>query len=126
MTINGEDCSDIQVIADSFNYFFFSTIGERNERHIGKHNGSHFHDYLTNHTDCRFALQLINNNVTLRIIKKIKLSKSKGHDGVSSELLELINNNISNCITLIINITKQIITQQTTLVIHVSSIEHMI
>ena len=77
MTINGEDCSDIQVIADSFNYFF-STIGERNERHIGKHNGSHFHDYLTNHTDCRFALQLINNNVTFVLLKRLNFRKAKG------------------------------------------------
>ena len=102
MTINGEDCSDRQVIADNFNNFF-STIGESNEKNIRKHNGSHFQDYLTNHTDCHFAFHLINNNDTIRIIKKIKLSKSKGHDGVSTELLKLINNDISNCITLIIN-----------------------
>ena len=69
MTINGEDCSDRQVIADSFNDFF-STIGERSEQHIRKHNGSHFHDYLTSHTDCHFVFHLINNNDTLRIIKK--------------------------------------------------------
>ena len=102
MTINDEDCRYRQVIADSFNDFF-STIRERNEQHIRKHNGSHFHDYLTNHTECRFAFHLINNNDTLPIIKKIKVSKSKGHDGVASELLNLINNDISNCITLIIN-----------------------
>ena len=102
MTINGEDCSDRQVIADNFNDCF-STIRESNEKNIRKHNGSHFQDYLTNHTDCHFAFHLINNNDTIRIIKKIKLSKSKGHDGVSTELLKLINNDISNCITLIIN-----------------------
>ena len=31
MTINGEDCSDRQVLADNFNDFF-STIGESNEK----------------------------------------------------------------------------------------------
>ena len=46
MTINGEDCSDRQVIADNFNDFF-STIGESNKKNIRKHNGSHFQDYLT-------------------------------------------------------------------------------
>ena len=102
MTINGEDCSDRQVIADNFNDFF-STIGESNKKNIRKHDGSHFQDYSTNHTDCHFAFHLIYNNDTIRIIKKIKLSKSKGHDGVSTELLKLINNDISNCITLIIN-----------------------
>ena len=43
MTINGEDCSDRQVIADNFNDVF-STIGESNEKNIRKHNGSHFQD----------------------------------------------------------------------------------
>ena len=102
MTTNGQDCSDRQVIADSFNGFF-STIGESKEKNIRKHNESHFQDYLMNHTDCYFALHLINNTDTLPTIKRIKLSKSKGHDEVSTELLKLINNDISNCITLIIN-----------------------
>ena len=102
MTINGEGCSDRQVTADNFNDFF-STNGESNEKYIRKHNGSHFQDYLTNHTLCHFAFHLMNNNDTIRIIKRIKLSKSKGHDGVSTELLKLINNDILNCITLIIN-----------------------
>ena len=44
MTINGEDCSGRQVIADNFNDFF-STIGEINEKNIRNHNGSHFQDY---------------------------------------------------------------------------------
>ena len=102
MTINGEGCGDRQVTADNFNDFF-STIGESNEKIIRKHNGSHFQDYLTNHTLCHFAFHLMNNNDTIRIIKRIKLSKSKGHDGVSTELLKLINNDNLNCITLIIN-----------------------
>ena len=37
MTINSEDCSDRQVIADNFNDFF-STIGESNEKNTRKHN----------------------------------------------------------------------------------------
>ena len=57
----------------------------------------------TKEYDCHFAFHLINNNDTIRIIKKIKLLKSEGHDGVSTKLLKLTNNNISNCITLIIN-----------------------
>ena len=54
-------------------------------------------NYFTDYVN--FAFYLRNNNDTLRIIKKIKLLKCKGHDG----LLKLINNDISNCITLIIN-----------------------
>ena len=39
----------------------------------------------------------------MRIIKNTKISTSKGHDGISSELLKLITNDISKCITVIIN-----------------------
>ena len=33
----------------------------------------------------------------------MKISLSKGHDGISSKLVKLINNDISRCITLTIN-----------------------
>ena len=39
------------------------------------------------------------------MIKNVKLSKSKGHDGISLEVLKLISNEISSSITLIINQT---------------------
>ena len=102
MTINGKDCSNTQVIAEHFNTFF-ATIGAQNEAHIRTHQGSHFRDYLTRHTEARFAFHEIHNYKTIRIIKNIKLSSSKGHDGISSELLKLISDDISKCITLIIN-----------------------
>ena len=102
MTINGQDCKDKQIIAEQFNSFF-ATIGELNERNIHKHNGSNFRDYLTSQFNCRFAFYSIDNTETLRIIKNIKTSHSRGHDGISSELLKLIAGDISKCITLIIN-----------------------
>ena len=45
----------------------------------------------------------IDNTETLRIIKNVKTSHSRGHDGISSELLKLIADDISKCITLIIH-----------------------
>ena len=102
MTINGQDCSNTQVIAEHFNTFF-ATIGAQNEAHIRTHQGSHFRDYLTRHIDARFAFHEIHNYETIRIIKNLKLSSSNGHDGISSELLKLISDDISRCITLIIN-----------------------
>ena len=39
----------------------------------------------------------------MRIIKNTKISTSKGHDCISSELLKSITNDISKCITVIIN-----------------------
>ena len=99
---NGQDCCNTQVIAEHFNTFF-ATIGAQNEAHIRTHQGSHFRDYLTRHTEARFAFHEIHNYETIRIIKNIKLSSSNGHDGISSELLKLISDDISKCITLIIN-----------------------
>ena len=58
---------------------------------------------MTNNIKCNFAFHLIDNNATMRIIKNTKLSTSKLHDGISSELLKLITNDISKCITVIIN-----------------------
>ena len=37
------------------------------------------------------------------MIKNLKLSNNKGHDGISSDLLKLMGNAISKSITLIIN-----------------------
>ena len=39
----------------------------------------------------------------MRIVKNTKILTSKEHDGISSELLKLITNDISQCITVIIN-----------------------
>ena len=49
---------------------FFATIGSQNENNILRHEGSTYKNYLTNQYDCNFAFHLVNNNDTLRIIKK--------------------------------------------------------
>ena len=102
MTINGQDCSNKEIIVEEFNKNF-ATVGEKIEQNIRKHEGSHYRNYLTNDIRCNFAFHLIDNNATMRIIKNTKISTSKGHDRISSELLRLITNDISKCITVIIN-----------------------
>ena len=102
MTINGQDCSDKRTIAENFN-IFFASIGKQNDLNIRTHQGSHFGDYLTGANNCNFAFHVIDNITTFRIIKNIKSSTSKGHDGISSELLKLITSDVSKCITTIIN-----------------------
>ena len=101
MVINGVDCSDKQLIADNFNNFFAS-IGKLNASNIGRHHSS-YQDYLPKRTDSNFSFHSINRNYIIQIIKNIKLSRSNGHDSISSELLKLVNIDISDCITLIIN-----------------------
>ena len=102
MVINGLECTDKKEIADSFNSFFVS-IGEQNNVNVERHTESHFRDYLTDKVDAQFAFRSIRNSDTVRMIKNIKLSNTKGHDGISSDLLKLIGNAISKSITLIIN-----------------------
>ena len=102
MTINGTTCHDKQVISDNFNRFFAS-IGEMNETNTVEHMDPSFTDYLTNQIDSNFAFPLINNRYKLKIIKDIKMSMSNSHDGILSELLKLVNDDIFSCIILIIN-----------------------
>ena len=102
MTINGQDCSDKETMAESFNTLFAS-IEKQIELKVPTHQGSHFRDYLTGANNCNFAFHLIDNTTTLRIIKNMKSPTSKGHDGISSELLKLITSDVSKCITTIIN-----------------------
>ena len=101
MTI-GQDCSDKEIMAESFNTLFAS-IGKQIELNVPTHQQSHFGDYLTGANNCNFAFHLIDNTTTLRIIKNMKSSTGKGHDGISSELLKLITSDVSKCITTMIN-----------------------
>ena len=69
MTINGQDCSNKEIIVEEFNAFF-ATVGEKIKQYIRKHEGSHYRNYLTNDIRCNFVFHLIDNNATMRIIKK--------------------------------------------------------
>ena len=102
MIINGLDCTDKKQIADSFNAFFVS-VGEQNNANIERHRESHYRDYLTDQVEAQFTFRSISNSDTVRMIKNVKLLNSKGHDGISSDLLKLLGNAISKSITLIIN-----------------------
>ena len=70
MTINGQDCSNREIIVKNFNTFF-PTIGEKNEHNIHTHEGSHFSNSLTDDIKCKFAFYLIDNNATIRIINRV-------------------------------------------------------
>ena len=55
---------------------------------------------MTDQINTYFTFHAIDNIDTKRMIKNIKLSKSKGRDGIYSEVLKLISNDISSSITL--------------------------
>ena len=77
MTINGQYCSNREIIVTNFNTYCAS-IGEKNEQNIHTHEGSHFSNYLSDDIKCKFAFHLIDNNATIRIIKNIKFQPVKG------------------------------------------------
>ena len=102
MPIHGHECNDKEVIAEQFN-IFFATMGMQNAHRDNALDRNSFQNYLTHQTETNFSFHLIDNNATVRIIKGMKMSHSKGHDCISSELIKLINTDISSCITVIIN-----------------------
>ena len=102
MIISGLECSDKQAIAEHFNSFF-ATVGELNSRNITEHNDSSYRDYLSERIESSFEFRLVDSHDVKQIIKGIKTSRSIGHDGISSELIKLISNDIADSITLIIN-----------------------
>ena len=102
MIINGVGCSDKQAIVKHFNSFFAS-VGELNTKNIIEHGDSSYRDYLSKRIESSFEFRLVDSHDVKQIIKGIKTSRSTGHDGISSELLKLISNDIADSITLIIN-----------------------
>ena len=77
MIINGLDCTYKKQIADSFNAFFVS-LGEQNNANFERHRESHYRDYLTDQVEAQFTFRSISNSDTVRMIKNVKLSNSKG------------------------------------------------
>ena len=80
-------------------------MGMQNVHRDNAHNRHSFRNYLNHQTETNFSFHMIDNNATVRMIKSMKMSQSKGHDGIFSELIKLINTDISSSITIIINQT---------------------
>ena len=104
LTIRGHECNDKKVIAEQFN-IFFASMGMQNTHRDNAHDRNSFRNYLTHQTETSFSFHWIDNNATVRLIKGMKMSQSKEHDGISSELIKLINTDISSSITVIINLS---------------------
>ena len=98
MIINDVECSDKQAIVENFNSFF-ALVGELNSRNITEHGDSSCRDYLLERIKSSFEFCLVDSHDVKQIIKGIKTSRSNGHDGISSELLKLISNDIADSIT---------------------------
>ena len=60
-------------------------------------------NYLNTPTDVSFSFQPIDNTATLQLLSKVTTTHSCGHDNISSTVQKYISNEISECITLIVN-----------------------
>ena len=99
--IDGQNISDDNVIANSFNNFF-TNIGTKLSSEIEMSNTS-FKHYLKNPSLQNFEFQLINEDTTLKIIDRLQPKDTCDADGLSTNILKMIKNEISEPMTLLIN-----------------------
>ena len=97
--INGDMCNDKKNMANAFNEYFATICTNNNPCN----NTVPHTDYLNDSIHSTFKFKTINNATTLQYLSNLKPSNSCGHDNISSAILKSIANEISDCITFIIN-----------------------
>ena len=100
--INNECISNPKHIANQFNNFFVS-VGSNQARNITQHNDMTHNYYLRNKPRSTFTFHTVTTEEVNSIITNIPRKKSVGHDGISSELLKTLKDEILTTITTIIN-----------------------
>ena len=102
MLTKEEICAVKTDIANAFNDYF-ATICLNN--HVQPNDTPSYENYLNALTDTSFSFQPIDNTMTLQLLSKLTATHSCGHDNKSSIVLKYmyISNEISECITLIVN-----------------------
>ena len=103
LEINKNLITDPEAICNSFNNFFVNVADNiLNER---KYNGNkQFTDYLTNPTPNSFVYALSDASEVEILIKQLNISKASGPNGIPTNVLQLISNEISQPLSKICNI----------------------
>ena len=97
--LNGDMCSDKKNITNAFNEYFATICTNNNPCN----NTILQTNYLKASIHSTFIFKTINNAVTLQYLSNLKPSNSCGHETICEGVLKSIANEISDCITLIIN-----------------------
>ena len=92
-------CTDKKNMANAFNEYFATICTNNNPCN----NTVPHSNYLNSSIHSTFKFKTINNATALQYLSNLKPSNSCGHDNISSAILKSIANEISDCITLIIN-----------------------
>ena len=100
MLIEEEVCTDKTDIADACNDYFATICSNY---HVQPKDTPPYENYLNTPTDTSFSFQSIDNTVTLQLLSKLNATHSCDHDNISSTVLKHISNEISECVTLIVN-----------------------
>ena len=99
ISVNTKLSTNKQEISNEFNKYF-ATICANN--HTPTTNRS-YKSYLRTRPRSTFNFKLIDNTTTMRYLSNLNISHSCGHDNLSTVILKYIANEISECLTLIIN-----------------------
>ena len=100
--INGHKVTDKKDIANEFNTYF-STIGQKLADDINTEGLPSTDSYLGNRPNSRFNFEPTTSERVLKILNDLPPKKSSGNDGISSEILTLIKNEISTALSIAIN-----------------------
>lgn len=102
LIIDGEICDNPHRIANEFNDYF-ANICSQMHKQTQLVPPQNFEKYLTDKPNSTFDFTPINKDIVQKIIAKLKSSHSCGHDSISNNIIKLINNEISDCLALIVN-----------------------
>ena len=100
--LNGVYESNRTIIANNFNKYF-TNIGEELASKITDPVGKSHTDYLQFPCESRLNFPIANEDVVAKIIEYLKTKSSCGDDGLSTQLLKKMKNEICSSITLIVN-----------------------
>ena len=98
--IDGDICTNKENMVNAFNNYFakICTTTQPQNDNVMPHTS-----YLNTPVHSTFKCKTINNATTLQYLSNLTNSYSCGHDNINNTLLKSISNEISSCITLIIN-----------------------
>ena len=100
---NGKLINDKDTIANEFNAYF-ANIGKQLASSMNNNDANiSFKDFMGNPSLNNFNFQPVNEQSIIKIIDRLKLKTSCGHDGISTKLLKSIKYEASPVLTIIMN-----------------------
>ena len=100
--IGGQEINDKLRIANRFNQFF-TNIGPKLASEISSDSNCSYKSFLKNKTSEVFSFSKVDKPTVLKIINDFPAKSSRGFDWISIKLLKIINYEILDALTIVIN-----------------------